>query len=469
MAPRLPAMRSTQRGHATRNRSEESRGVQGNGEGSSRGNAYDHGRGPVPEAAQAAAPANIKAAGPPALRTKRGVTEPDFLKNEKETFPGLGQNNADANPTAHNLPSFLAASASKRGAKTHIGPWELGKTVGVGGTCKVRLVRHARTGDIAVAKIIEKSTADRVRARSLANLTKNLETPEAKKLHSKMLPVALEREIVIMRLLRHPNIVRLYDVWENKDEIYLIMENVDGGELFDFLAERGALPEREAVYLFRQLVEALMYCHRMQIFHRDLKPENILLNKDDYTVKLIDFGMAAYQPNGGLLNTPCGSPHYAAPELLRGNRYDGSKADVWSAAVVLFVMLTAEPPFNYPKDIPENQKLKFLYEHIIRADVRLPDLLSKEARHLFRQVFVADPNKRIGIIELWEHPFMHKYDHTFGYEGRGIESWIGPSPALDNWNLIAGDSVDPEIFRNLRTLWHDVDEDVLAEKLMNKE
>jgi serine/threonine-protein kinase HSL1 (negative regulator of Swe1 kinase) len=385
-----------------------------------------------------------------------------FMNNGKETFPRLGDG-------TRNPPQTLTSAVYVREAKTHIGPWQLGKTVGVGGTCKVRLVKHACTGDVAVAKIIEKSTADRVRARSLANLTKSLEAPETKETYSRALPVALEREIVIMRLLRHPNIVRLYDVWENKNDIYLIMENVEGGELFDFLAERGALPEREAVYLFRQLVEALMYCHRMQIFHRDLKPENILLDKDDYTVKLIDFGMAAYQPNGGLLNTPCGSPHYAAPELLLGKRYDGSKADVWSAAVVLFVMLTADPPFNYPKDIPENQKLKFLYSLIICADVKLPSYLSEEASHLFRQVFVADPNKRIGIIELWEHPFMHKYDHDFGYEGRGIESWIGPSPSLENWNQIAGDSVDPEIFRNLRTMWHDVDEDELAEKLMNKE
>jgi serine/threonine-protein kinase HSL1 (negative regulator of Swe1 kinase) len=247
------------------------------------------------------------------------------------------------------------------------------------------------------------------------------------------------------------------------------MENVEGGELFNLISVGGALKEKEAVFLFRQLVEALIYCHRMQIFHRDLKPENILIDKATKTIKVIDFGMAAYQPSGDLLKTPCGSPHYAAPELLEGRAYDGSQADVWSLTVVLFVMLTNEPPFNYNQHLPEDSKLKSLYEEIKACRVKLPPNLSKEAKDLFRKAFVRNPKDRITIMKLWEHPLLHKYDKEFQYEGRPVEDWIGKCPVVEDWTELTPDTIDPHIFRNLRTLWHDADEPSLVAKLCDEQ
>jgi serine/threonine-protein kinase HSL1 (negative regulator of Swe1 kinase) len=243
------------------------------------------------------------------------------------------------------------------------------------------------------------------------------------------------------------------------------MENIEGGELFDHISRNGPLNEREAVFLFKQLLEALLYCHRLQIFHRDLKPENILIQKDTMAIKLIDFGMAAYQPIGELLQTPCGSPHYAAPELLHGIPYDGSKADVWSLGVVLFVMLTNEPPFNWSRNGTEENKLRSLYEQIKGCKVKIPSHLSSEAKEMFRRIFVADPARRIDIMELWELPIIHKYDRDFKYEGRPVEDWIGPSPTLENWIALTPKTIDTQILRNLRTLWHDDDEASLVRRL----
>lgn len=360
-----------------------------------------------------------------------------------------------------------ASSSSHPPLKTHIGPWQLGITVGEGGTCLVRQVKHSKTGKLAVAKIINKATAEKVRARSLANLLNRVEDGDYQLAGKFNLPVGLEREIAIMRLLKHPNIARLYDVWENRNEIYLIMEYVGGGELFHFLAKESPIAEKEAIYLFRQLVDAVVYCHRMQIYHRDLKPENILLSRDPFAVKLIDFGMSAFQPSGDLLKTPCGSPHYAAPELLHGMPYDGRKTDVWSLAVILFVMLTGDPPFNHRQDPNQatDAKLQHLYSLIKAAKVKIPANLSDEAKDLFRKVFVADPSRRIDLDELWKHPLLHKYDRQHGLE---IRSWRDTSPNFQTWKPLTKETIDSNIFRSLLTLWHDSDEKLLIKSLCNK-
>lgn len=247
------------------------------------------------------------------------------------------------------------------------------------------------------------------------------------------------------------------------------MEQVKGGELFKYIEDHGKMSEKEAVFLFRQLVEALLYCHRMQICHRDLKPENILIDRATMTIKVIDFGMAAYQPTGDLLKTPCGSPHYAAPELLEGKPYDGSKADVWSLTVVLFIMLTNGPPFNFRPEVPEEAKLRDLYEEIKACRVKVPSYLSKEAKDLFRKAFVRDPKNRIDIKSLWDHPLLHKYDKEFQYQSQEVETWIGEAPVVRNWTKLTPETIDTEIFRNLRTLWHDSDEATLVSQLCNSE
>jgi len=360
------------------------------------------------------------------------------------------------------------ASSTNRRRKTHIGPWQLGRTIGRGGCSRVRLVRHSGTGQYGAAKIISKATAEKVRALSLANLIQSAEQDPTLHPGGKVIPFGLEREICIMKLLDHPNIVRLYDIWENRDELYLIMEFVEGGELFSYIHEQSGLIEIHTVHIFRQIIAALIYCHRINIHHRDLKPENILLDRETMKVKLVDFGMAALQPAGKKLTTPCGSPHYAAPEVIKTVSYDGAKADVWSCGVILYVLLTGTPPFNYSG---EDRHLKNLFRDIAEARYIMPDNISREAQDLIGRILVADPKRRIGLDEIWDHPFLRKYQHELDFVGEKATQnhWTGPLPAISEWATLERTTIDREILRYLRTLWHSEKEEVLVQRLMSKE
>lgn len=245
------------------------------------------------------------------------------------------------------------------------------------------------------------------------------------------------------------------------------MEYVSGGELFHYVDKRKGLEEDEAVLIFRQIVSALLYCHRLLICHRDLKPENILLNDQDLSVKLIDFGMAALQPEGRQLSTPCGSPHYAAPEVVSSRPYDGTRADVWSCGVILYVMLTGTTPYNYGPD----GDIRALFKDITRARFYTPPTLSLEAKDLIHRIFVADPQKRITMDEVWDHPLLHKYDERFGFVGEEgtKEAAVGVMPELDEWKVNRIQDIDREILRNMRTLWHSESEQGLIQKLLNNE
>ncbi|KAK4508136.1 hypothetical protein PRZ48_001874 [Zasmidium cellare] len=365
--------------------------------------------------------------------------------------------------------STTSTNASSRRRKTFIGHWQLGKTIGKGGCSRVRVVRHKyRKDQYGAVKIITRSVAESTRAQSLANLiesTRGLPTQNTP--GYKPIPYGLEREIAVMKLLEHPNIVRLYDVWENRNELYLIMEYVSGGELFHYVDKRKGLDEDEAVLIFRQIVSALLYCHRLLICHRDLKPENILLNTDDLSVKLIDFGMAALQPEGRLLSTPCGSPHYAAPEVVSSKPYDGTQADVWSCGVILYVMLTGTTPFNYGPDAD----IRKLFRDITKVQYYMPPDLSYEAQDLIRRIFVADPTKRITMDEVWDHPLLHKFDEDFGFVGEAAtkEAAVGDMPRIDQWQVSRIQDIDREILQNMRTLWHSESEQSLIQKLLNDE
>lgn len=250
------------------------------------------------------------------------------------------------------------------------------------------------------------------------------------------------------------------------------MEYVSGGELFDFIQNYPSIEERYVVYLFRQIIAALLYCHRIHIHHRDLKPENILIDHETMQIKLVDFGMAALQPEGKYLSTPCGSPHYAAPELLQFKSYDGSKADVWSCGVILYVMLTGTPPFNFPMDpkgtMSEHQKLHMLFAKIKAADYTMPTHIGKEARDLLYHIFQPSPGKRIDIEGIWNHRFLHLYDKEFNLDPR-MESWIGKRPKVNDWKALHRKGIDREIMRNMRMLWHSEKEEVLIERLTNDE
>jgi serine/threonine-protein kinase HSL1 (negative regulator of Swe1 kinase) len=246
------------------------------------------------------------------------------------------------------------------------------------------------------------------------------------------------------------------------------MEYIEGGELFSYIGDIGTLPEIEVVHLFRQVIAAMLYCHRVNIHHRDLKPENILLDRESMKIKIVDFGMAALQPRGKQLTTPCGSPHYAAPEVIQTKAYDGAMADTWSCGVILFVMLAGTPPFNYSGD---EKHLRYLFHDIANANYTMPNHFSIEAKNLISRILVPDPRKRITIEQIWDHPFMHKYDLELGFtdEKVTLQHWVGPLPTIQEWQPLDRKTIDREILRYLRTLWHSEKEEHIVKRLTSKE
>ncbi|KAI9767301.1 MAG: hypothetical protein M1835_007050 [Candelina submexicana] len=355
--------------------------------------------------------------------------------------------------------------SGKSRRKTHVGPWQLGKTLGKGATGRVRFARHSITGQLAAIKIVSKKDAGMVRATSLKVIDdKGGIGPDGERL----MPFGIEREVVIMKLISHPNVISLYDVWENRGELYLVLEYVEGGELFDYVVRHGRLHEEEAVRCFRQIIAALSYCHRLNIYHRDLKPENILMDHRR-NIKLADFGMSALQQTVQGLNTSCGSPHYASPEVIQGERYQGDKADIWSCGVVLYALLCGILPFDGPD-------IKSILVLVKTCRYQIPEWLSREARDLISKMLRPKPSERINMDAIWKHPLLKKYENQSPKNGRRgtANAWIGvPSPPLSIENcgmpVKSRAEVDRELLRNLRTLWHSENEEALVQKLLSSE
>lgn len=243
---------------------------------------------------------------------------------------------------------------------------------------------------------------------------------------------------------------------------YLVLEYVEGGELFDYVSTHGPLPEEEAVRIFRQIIAGLSYCHRYNICHRDLKPENILLDSR-HNVKIADFGMAALQPSGHWLNTSCGSPHYAAPEIIYGRRYRGDKADIWSCGIILFALLTGYLPFD-GGDLSSTLRLVKLGKYT------LPVWLSVESADLIQRILQKRPEDRVTIQDMWNHPLLKKYETL--HQAMSNHP-LGPSPPLSTKDcgsaVPSRAEIDMELLRNLQTLWHCVKPEVLIEKLLSRE
>ncbi|KAF9485484.1 Pkinase-domain-containing protein [Pholiota conissans] len=327
-----------------------------------------------------------------------------------------------------------------------IGLWKVGRTLGKGFSGHVRIARHSKTGQYAAIKIISKgSLASRVSLNRLADeVEHNL--------------LAVEREIVVMKLIDHPNVMKLYDVWETSSSLYLILEYVQGGELFDYLCDNGRRPTVEALDYFQQIICAVDYCHRFNIAHRDLKLENILIDQDS-NIKVADFGMATWQDysRGKLLKTSCGSPHYAAPEIISGRPYDGAMSDIWSCGVILYALLAAKLPFD-DDDCPT------LLRKISIGRFEMPQDISHDAQDLISRMLTIDVKKRITMSEILRHPFFTS------------QPLKNPSAMLSNTNMTSLDrpiknrsAIDPDIFANLRTLFHGVPDDELMTSLINSE
>jgi serine/threonine-protein kinase HSL1, negative regulator of Swe1 kinase len=310
---------------------------------------------------------------------------------------------------------------------------------------RVRIARHSKTGQYAAIKIVSKT--------ALVNSRRSIQGLDE---HADRILLGIEREIVIMKLIDHPNIMRLYDVWETSTELYLILEYVDGGELFDYLCKRGRLSTSEALGYFQQIIAAIDYCHRFNIAHRDLKPENLLLDQDR-NIKVADFGMAAWQMNNtsGLLRTACGSPHYAAPEVIEGRAYNGSSSDIWSCGVILFALLAGRLPFD-------DEDLHTLLEKVKVGSYDMPQTIDKRAQDLITRMLEKDVRKRITVEQILVHPFFSLHPP---------KSPMLVPPSLGTIARPIGDcsAIDPDILANLRTLWHGIPEEEIIRKLTNDE
>uniref|UniRef100_A0A7N0SZ56 non-specific serine/threonine protein kinase n=1 Tax=Kalanchoe fedtschenkoi TaxID=63787 RepID=A0A7N0SZ56_KALFE len=256
--------------------------------------------------------------------------------------------------------------------------YKLGKTLGIGSFGKVKIAEHARTGHKVAIKILNR-----------------------KKVKSMDMEEKVRREIKILRLFMHPHIIRLYEVIETATDIYVVMEYVKCGELFDYIVEKGRLQEDEARKFFQQIISGVEYCHRNMVVHRDLKPENLLLDSK-YNVKIADFGLSNVMRDGHLLKTSCGSPNYAAPEVISGRLYAGPEVDVWSCGVILYALLCGTLPFD-DENIPN------LFKKIKGGIYTLPSHLSPGARDLIPRMLVVDPMKRVTIPDIRKHPWFQAH------------------------------------------------------------
>ncbi|XP_023668005.1 MAP/microtubule affinity-regulating kinase 4 isoform X2 [Paramormyrops kingsleyae] len=279
--------------------------------------------------------------------------------------------------------------ASCTDEQPHIGNYRLLKTIGKGNFAKVKLARHILTGREVAIKIIDKTQLN---------------------------PTSLQklfREVRIMKGLKHPNIVQLFEVIETDKTLYLIMEYASGGEVFDYLVSHGRMKEKEARAKFRQIVSAVHYCHQKNIVHRDLKAENLLLDADS-NIKIADFGFSNEFTLGNKLDTFCGSPPYAAPELFQGKKYDGPEVDIWSLGVILYTLVSGSLPFD-------GQNLKELRERVLRGKYRVPFYMSTDCEGILRRFLVLNPTKRCTLEQIMKDKWMN-----VGYEGEELKPHVEP-------------------------------------------
>ncbi|XP_074852548.1 MAP/microtubule affinity-regulating kinase 3 isoform X6 [Carettochelys insculpta] len=223
----------------------------------------------------------------------------------------------------------------------------------------------------------------------------------------------LFREVRIMKILNHPNIVKLFEVIETEKTLYLIMEYASGGEVFDYLVAHGRMKEKEARAKFRQIVSAVQYCHQKHIVHRDLKAENLLLDAD-MNIKIADFGFSNEFTVGNKLDTFCGSPPYAAPELFQGKKYDGPEVDVWSLGVILYTLVSGSLPFD-------GQNLKELRERVLRGKYRIPFYMSTDCENLLKRFLVLNPTKRGTLEQIMKDRWINA-----GHEEDELKPFVEP-------------------------------------------
>ncbi|KAL2555859.1 CBL-interacting serine/threonine-protein kinase 10 [Forsythia ovata] len=290
--------------------------------------------------------------------------------------------------------------------------YELGRLLGQGNFAKVYYGRNLKTGQSVAIKLINKEKVLKV---GLINQTK--------------------REISVMGLVKHPNVVQLYEVMATKTKIYFIMEYVKGGELFHKVA-KGRLKEDISRKYFQQLINAVDFCHSRGVYHRDLKPENLLLDENGI-LKVSDFGLSALAESkrqDGLLHTTCGTPAYVAPEVINRRGYDGGKADIWSCGVILFILLAGYLPFH-------DSNIVQMYRKISKAEYRFPNWFPPDVRRLLSRILDPNPCTRISIAKIMESSWFRK-----GLDSRQVSTEVGDkgmSPVDNNVVSDTSASINP--------------------------
>ncbi|XP_051573421.1 serine/threonine-protein kinase BRSK2 isoform X6 [Myxocyprinus asiaticus] len=323
------------------------------------------------------------------------------------------------------------SSSGKDNSSQHanyVGPYRLEKTLGKGQTGLVKLGIHCVTCQKVAIKIVNRE-----------------------KLSESVL-MKVEREIAILKLIEHPHVLKLHDVYENKKYLYLVLEHVSGGELFDYLVKKGRLTPKEARKFFRQIISALDFCHSHSICHRDLKPENLLLDEKN-NIRIADFGMASLQVGDNLLETSCGSPHYACPEVIRGEKYDGRKADVWSCGVILFALLVGALPFD-------DDNLRNLLEKVKLGVFHMPHFIPPECQNLLRGMIEVDATKRLTLEQIQKH--------TWYIGGKNEPEPEQPVPRkVAIRTLPSTEDIDPDVLESMHSLGCFRDKNKLMKDLLS--
>ncbi|XP_037733880.1 SNF-related serine/threonine-protein kinase [Chelonia mydas] len=260
------------------------------------------------------------------------------------------------------------------------GLYDLERTLGKGHFAVVKLARHVFTGEKVAVKVIDKSKLDVSAAGQLL------------------------QEVRCMKLVQHPNVVRLYEVIDTHSKLYLILELGDGGDMFDhIMRHEGGLAEGRAKHYFAQIVHAISYCHKLHVVHRDLKPENVVFFREQGVVKLTDFGFSnRFQP-GKMLTTSCGSLAYSAPEILLGDEYDAPAVDVWSLGVILYMLVCGQPPFQEAND---SETLTMIMD----CRYTIPPHVSAQCSDLIGRMLQRDPKQRASLEQIEVHPWLQGVD-----------------------------------------------------------
>lgn len=297
-------------------------------------------------------------------------------------------------------------------AAQRLNQYQFVRNIGEGSFGKVKLARHRVTGQEVAMKIINR-----------------------RKLISRDLAGRIEREIQYLQLLRHPHIIKLYTVITTKTEIVMVLEYVPM-ELFDYIVKHGRLAEAKARKLFQQIICAVEYCHRHKIVHRDLKPENLLLDKN-MNVKIADFGLSNIMTDGNFLKTSCGSPNYAAPEVIGGKLYAGPEVDVWSCGVILYVFLVGRLPFD-------DEFIPTLFRKIQAGSFHIPSQTPPGAADLIRRCLMVHPVQRITIAEIRLHEWFVKDLPAYLREPveEFLDTGVDPTKAIDPRQLAPGKPIE---------------------------